>query len=99
MALSDVALCARALIRIGAAPITSFSDGSAEAEIAGALYGSTRDGLLSAYAWGFATGQVALTQLETAPVADFDYAYQLPNDYLRALSAGSGTKGRGPGPS
>ncbi|MEM7679497.1 MAG: hypothetical protein AAF182_00635 [Pseudomonadota bacterium] len=95
MALNDVALASRALIRIGATPITSFDDGTAQSEIAGALFGPIRDGLLSAYAWGFATGQVALTQDATAPVADYDYAYQLPTDFLRALSAGSGTKGRG----
>lgn len=95
MALNDVALCSRALIRIGAAPITSFEDGTAESEIAGALFAPVRDALLSAYAWSFASGQVALSQLETAPVADYDYAYQLPNDFLRALSAGTGTKGRG----
>ncbi len=95
MALSDVALCARALIRIGAAPITGFDDGTAESEIAGALYGSTRDALLSAYPWTFASGQVALTQLETPPLADYGFAFGLPNDFLRAISAGSGTKGRG----
>jgi hypothetical protein len=95
MALNDVALCARALIRIGAKPITSFTEAAAESELAGALYEPVRDALLSAYAWGFATGQVALTQLETPPIADYAYAYALPNDYLRALSAGSGTKGRG----
>jgi hypothetical protein len=65
MALTDVALCSRALIRIGAAPITSFDDGTAEAEIAGALFGPVRDALLSAYAWSFASGQVALEELET----------------------------------
>lgn len=95
MALNDVALASRALIRIGATPITSFNDGTAESEISGALFGPIRDALLSAYAWGFATGQVALTQMETAPIADFEYAYQLPTDFLRALSAGSGAKGRG----
>jgi len=95
MALNDVALASRALIRIGAAPISSFDDGSVEAEIAGALFGPVRDGLLSAYAWGFATGQLNLTELATPPVADYDRAFQLPNDYLRALSAGTGHKGRG----
>lgn len=95
MALSDVALCSRALIRIGAAPITSFDDGTAESEIAGALYGPIRDALLSAYAWSFATGQVALTQLGTDPVADYSFAFGLPTDFLRALSAGTGTRGRG----
>lgn len=95
MALSDIALCSRALIRIGAAPITSFSDGTAESEIAGALFAPVRDALLSAYGWSFATGQVELTELSESPVADFEKAFQLPNDFLRALSAGSGGKGRG----
>lgn len=95
MALNDVALASRALIRIGASPISSFDDGTVESEIAGALFGTIRDGLLSAYAWGFATGQIALTELETPPVADYAHAYQLPNDFLRALSAGTGSKGRG----
>ena len=95
MALNDVALCSRALIRIGASPITGFDDGTAESEIAGALYAPVRDALLSAYPWTFASGQVALTQLGTDPTADYSFAFGLPNDYLRAISAGSGTKGRG----
>lgn len=95
MALSDIALSSRALIRIGAAPITSFADGTAESEIAGALFRPMCDALLSAYGWSFATGQANLTQLVTPPVADYQYAYQLPTDFLRALSLGSGTRGRG----
>ena len=95
MALTDIALCSRALIRIGAHPINSFEDGSAAAEIAGALYPSSCDALLSAYAWSFATGQLELTRLETEPLADFKHAYALPNDFLRAVSAGAGEKGRG----
>ncbi len=95
MALSDIGLSSRALIKIGASPITSFNDSTAESEIAGALFPQIRDALLSAYAWSFATGQIALDQLQTAPIADYQYAYQLPNDFLRALSAGSGTRGRG----
>lgn len=95
MALNDVALCSRALIRLGAAPIASFNDGSAESEIAGALYGPARDALLSAYPWSFATGQIALSDLLDAPVADYQKAFQLPNDFLRAISAGVGGRGRG----
>lgn len=95
MALSDVALCSRALIRVGASPITSFEDGTAEAKIAGALFGPVCDALLSAYAWSFATGQIALTPLLTPPLADYSHAFQLPTDFLRAISAGTGTRGRG----
>ncbi len=95
MALNDVALCSRALIRLGAAPITSFADGTAESEIAGALFAPTRDALLSAYSWSFASGQVALTKLMTDPIADYQNAFGLPNDFLRAMSAGAGGRGRG----
>ncbi len=93
--LNDIGLCSRALIKIGAKPITSFMDGSAESEIANLLYGPARDAVLSSYAWSFATKQIALTKLEAPPVADYQYAYQLPNDFLRALSAGNGGRGRG----
>ena len=95
MALSSVALCSRALLKLGAAPITGFDDGTVEAEIASALYPSVRDSLLSAYPWSFATAQVELPQLELAPIADYQFAYQLPDDFLRALSSGSGGLGRG----
>lgn len=95
MALSDIALASRALIRLGAAPVASFNDGTAESEIAGALYGPVRDALLSAYRWRFATGQVTLAELDTPPMADYRRAFQLPNDFLRALSAGTAGRGRG----
>lgn len=95
MALNDIAIASRALIRIGAAPISSFDDGTAESEIAGALYEPVRDALLSAYGWSFATGQVELSMLEDIPVADYSYAFQLPSDFLRAISAGTSSRGRG----
>jgi len=95
MALNDVALCSRALIRLGAAPITSFLDGTSESEVAGALFAPVRDALLSSYPWTFASGQIALTKLSDAPIADYQNAFGLPTDYLRAVSAGSGGRGRG----
>jgi hypothetical protein len=95
MALDDIGLCARALVRVGVHPITSFSDGTTEAEIAGLLYAPLRDAVLSSYPWSFATGQINLTRLSVTPAADYQYAYQLPNDFLRAISAGNGGRGRG----
>jgi len=95
MAISSIALSARALLKLGADSITSFEDGTAEAEVAANLYSSTRDALLSSYPWNFATGQTTLPKLAAEPVADFDNAFQLPDDFLRALSAGSDTRGRG----
>lgn len=94
MALSSIALCARALLKIGCRSITSFDEGTAEAEVAGNLYEPVRDAILSSNPWTFATAQTTLPRLEAVPIADYDYAYQLPTDFLRALSAGAG-RGRG----
>lgn len=95
MALTALALCSRALLKIGAATIASFDEGTAEAEVAANLYPSIRDALLSAHPWNFASGQAMLAQLAAVPVADFAHAYQLPPDFLRALSAGGGGRGQG----
>lgn len=95
MALSAIALCSRALLKIGAATIASFDEGSAEAEVAANLYPPIRDALISAHPWNFATGQATLPRLAAEPVADYAYAYQLPADFLRALSAGNGGRGFG----
>ena len=95
MAISSIALCSRALLKIGASSIASFDDGTAEAEVAANLYPSIRDGLLSAHPWSFATAQTTLPALVEAPVADYTHAFQLPADFLRALSVGAGGRGRG----
>lgn len=95
MALSNIALCSRALMKLGADSIASFEDGTAEAEVAASLYGPVRDALISGHPWSFASGQAVLAQLAAEPVADYSYAYQLPSDFLRVLSAGTGARGRG----
>jgi hypothetical protein len=95
MALNGIQLSSRALIKIGATPIAGFEEGTAESLVAATLYPSIRDALLSAYPWSFATAQRTLARLVAVPAADFDYAYQLPADFLRALSAGEAGYGRG----
>ncbi len=95
MTLTAIGISNRALVKLGAAPIGSFSDGTAEAETAGALYEATRDALLSAHPWSFATKQASLARLTDAPVADYDYAFALPVDFIAALSAGGPGMGRG----
>ncbi len=95
MSLTALALCSRALLRLGAQPIASLTEGTAEAEVAANLYPGTRDALLSAYPWSFATGQSELPRLAAVPVADYARAFQLPAGFLRALSAGTPGRGRG----
>jgi hypothetical protein len=97
MALTALALCTRALLSIGAQPVASFDEGTAEAEVAANLYPAIRDGMLSLHPWSFATGQATLPQLAATPVADFACAYQLPAGLLRVLSAGVPDRGQGLG--
>jgi len=95
MALSALALCSRALLKLGAQPIASLDEGTAEAEVAANLYPAVRDALLSLHPWSFATAQESLLRLAARPVADFASAFQLPAGFLRALSAGAPGMGRG----
>lgn len=95
MALTGIALCSRALLKIGARTIASFDEGTVEAEIAANLYPPIRDALISSHPWSFAIGQINLARLVAEPVADFANAFQLPTDFLRVVSAGEGGRGRG----
>ena len=97
MPLTALALCARALLRIGAQPIASLDEGTAEAEVAANLYPAIRDALVTAHPWSFATALVPLARLSAVPAADFRHAYALPPGFLRALSAGGGGPGSGSG--
>lgn len=92
---TNISLCSKALLKIGASTIASFEEGTAEAEVSANLYPYIRDGLLSMYPWSFAVTQVRLPRLEGTPVADYKYAYLLPNDFLRVVSAGGNGRGRG----
>ncbi len=95
MTMTATGLCSRALIKLGAQSISSFEEETAEAHIADQLYDLTVDGLLAAYPWRFALTQVRLNRLAVNPTADFKYAYALPNDCVRIISAGHCLKGSG----
>ena len=95
MALNSIELCSSALIKLGADGISSFEDGTAEARVAARLYPLVRDAMLSAHPWSFATKKIELARLAAPPVTDFAHAYQLPNDFLKALSAGDDARSRG----
>ncbi|MCT4574833.1 MAG: hypothetical protein OIF36_00555 [Alphaproteobacteria bacterium] len=95
MALSQVSIASAALIKVGAMPINSFNDNTAEAEIVNTLYPIVKRAILSSHPWSFATKQTSLARLQQNPIADYDSSFQLPSDFLRALSAGVGDRGQG----
>lgn len=82
---TDVRVVSRALTMIGANPITSFIDGSAEANVATEIYEDLVQEELSMYPWSFAKEQEVLGQLVAEPVDEWTYAYQLPNTTLTVL--------------
>ena len=78
---SAIDICSRALILVGAEPITSFDDDTTEALIAGNMYEDIARTNLTSTRWRFSTNQAVLNRLSDAPTGRFDAAYQLP-DYL-----------------
>lgn len=95
MPLSDIELCSAALVKLGARGISSFTDGTAEADVAGTLYEIVRDGLLGTHPWSFATAHSELVLSASTPITDFEYAFDLPADFIKALSAGDDSRSRG----
>jgi len=79
---TPIKVCSRALILIGEEGITSFSDGSAQADVADAMYEDIARTSLTNTRWRFATDQAELNRLVTAPTGRFDAAYQLPANLL-----------------
>lgn len=95
MPLTDVELCAAALLKLGARAIDGFDDPTVEAECARRLYPLVRDGLLVAHPWSFTLAAARLTPEPEPPLADFRRGFALPADHLRTISAGVGQTARG----
>lgn len=95
MAISAIALCSRALLKIGASSITAFDEGTAESEIAANLYPSVRDGLLSSHPWTFATAELILHKADVEPISLYTNAFNMPNTFLRVLKVARATSSRG----
>jgi hypothetical protein len=80
-------LCSRALVRVGANPISSFDDGTAESTAAGNEYELAIETALSEHRWNFATTRAELVPNGTAPEARWAYAYNLPGECLTVRAA------------
>ncbi len=79
---SDIDIASRALVLIGAEPITSFTAQSTEATVANAIYEDMLRTTLCSSRWRFATNQAELNLLTATPTGRYDRAHQLPSDLL-----------------
>lgn len=80
---SDVQICNRALIRLGADTITALTEDTKEGRLCNILYDQLRKALLRSHPWNFAIGRAALAASVDTPAFEFTYSYPLPADCLR----------------
>ena len=86
-AVSDVKIAQRACSRAGIDPITSFSDGTAEAVVLNDSYEGIVSDALASFPWPFATRQELIGRLTEDPPVGWQGLYQMPATclHLRAL--------------
>lgn len=90
--MSALDICSAALVLIGAQPITSFEEGSAEAVACTHLYEPVVRDLFSLHRWRFAATQVEMVRLADPPEARFEAAYQLPTGMIDVYAVTSGDR-------
>lgn len=79
---TPIEICSRASLLIGGDAIQSFEDGTAEASVASAMYEDIARSALTNSRWRFATDQMVLPRLASAPTGRWEAAYQLPSEYI-----------------
>ncbi len=83
MADGAVAICNMALAKLGGNLITSFTDGSPNADLCATFYDPVRQSELRAVDWNFAEAPFELANDSTGPTFDRDYAYTLRAEILK----------------
>ena len=75
---SSLEVASNALYLIGADGITDFAASTSEAKVANALYEDIVQTSFASFRWRFATTQINLTRLATAPKGRFSASYHIP---------------------
>lgn len=79
---TDISICADALIRLGAGPISNFTASDDRTVQCARIYPRQKAFLMSIYDWRFIVKKRQLARLEETPNSEFSYYYQLPSDRL-----------------
>ena len=82
---TDVSICNKALLLLGASSITSFSDGSASAPACSTIYDEVKLSTLGMYPWSFTLGKAQLTKQTATPTSEWSYQFTLPNDMITGV--------------
>jgi len=84
---TDIKICSDALLMLGANPISSFTEGTDEANICDRIYPDIKIKTLASYPWSFSFKKVQLARLVTTPTTEYKYEYQLPSDIIGTPNA------------
>ncbi|QRV71457.1 tail tubular protein A [Methylophilales phage MEP301] len=79
---TDIRICSDSLLMLGANPISSFTEGTDEANICDRLYPDIKIKTLASYPWSFSFKKVQLARLITTPTNEYKYQYQMPSDMI-----------------
>jgi len=79
---TKLTICSDAMIMLGASVISSFSEGTDEAQVADRLYDDIRDTLIMQYSYSWSVKKVKLARLVDTPINEWKYRYTLPGDIL-----------------
>ena len=82
---TDVSICSQALLLLGSTSISSFSDGTAPASIAGVIYPKVKAQTLGMYPWSFSLTKTQLARSASTPLSYWQYAYALPSDMVNGV--------------
>lgn len=82
---SSVSICNNALVALGEEPINSLTETNRNAQACNQIYDGGRRHLLRTYPFKFAKTKRDLTPLVATPIANFQYAFQLPADLVRLI--------------
>jgi hypothetical protein len=85
---SQVEIVNQALIKLGAATITSLSENTKPANTMRTVYEVKRDAELAAEPWTFAITRTLLPASATPPAFGWQYSYPLPSDFLKMVEVG-----------
>lgn len=79
---TKLSICSDALIMLGASPLSSFADGTDEAQVADRLYDDLRDTLIMQYPYSWTIRKKKLARLADSPINEWRYKYQMPGEML-----------------
>ena len=90
---TEVRICNKALLLLGAESINSFTDGSTAGNACSLIYPDVKATTLGMYAWSFTIGKKELNRDVETPNSEWAYQFTMPNDMLtgvpRAVRASS----------